>query len=240
MAGTASGPDSGRRFQVASTRSGSIGEPFERRPQEPMVRVLGRRRRHQHQRVVARRRLDVVVRGLPDQRADDPDLPRPAPRVLELRERADQAQLLAEPAVKALHGPETELPPRVVELVSAPTQAGLDRLVERTPQRSADGRARHLRAERVRREAWLGDWVHVRDQRRDPQSLELGGERRRQRQDVVDDQVGPELGDCRTRLRGRQHDRLVRRQRAVAGREDRVLGGRDEPHSVALDVVAPP
>ena len=52
----------------------------------------------------------------------------------------------AEPAVEALNGPETELPPRVVELVSASTQAGLDRPAR--THATAPGRRRCVAAAR--------------------------------------------------------------------------------------------
>ena len=72
------------------------GEPLERGAQHALLGVLGGRGSHQHQRVVAGRQLDVLVRRLPQQRPGDarPRHRLPA-RVLELRERGHERQLRA-------------------------------------------------------------------------------------------------------------------------------------------------
>ena len=61
--GTGSGAAGGRRFQVASTRTGSPRQPRQRGAQQPVRRVLGGGGRDDHERVLAGRRLDVVDGG---------------------------------------------------------------------------------------------------------------------------------------------------------------------------------
>ena len=55
--------------------------------------------------------------------------------------------------------------------------------------------------------------VDVRDQRRARTSLELGGERGREREDVCDDDVGLQLTHERPRVVRDVHDRLVEVER---------------------------
>ncbi len=70
-------------------------------------------------------------------------------------------------------------------------------------------------------------------------ALELGRERRREREDVVDDDVGSRLAQRHARLGGGQDDGLVGLQRSLAGGEDRILGRGHEPHALGLDVLVP-
>ena len=87
------------RFYVASTRTGSRASPSTAARSSRCDGSCDGRRRDEHERVVARRRLDVAERLLPQQRADDVRAAGQAPRVLELRERRDQRQPRDDPAV---------------------------------------------------------------------------------------------------------------------------------------------
>ncbi len=55
----------------------------------------------------------------------------------------------------------------------------------------------------------------------------------------MDDDVNGARGDRWSGDRGRAEHRLVRLQRPLSGREDRVLGRRDELHSGGDHVLAP-
>ena len=81
--------------------------------------------------------------------------------------------------------------------------------------------------------------VHVRDQRRPRPAVELGRERRREREDVGDDDLGGELAHERQRVVGGVDDGLVEVERLGALREDLVLGRGRERHPLALDVALP-
>jgi len=94
---------------LASTRTGSPpGKPLERRQQEPPVGVLRGARRHQHEGLLARGKLDFAERLLPQERARDPQpgLRRTA-RVLELREGGHERE---QPRDAAVHMPERGQP----------------------------------------------------------------------------------------------------------------------------------
>ena len=61
--------------------------------EHPLLRVLRGARRHEHERIVARRKLHVAERLLPHQGPRDAhEGVRPRTRVLELRKRADECQ----------------------------------------------------------------------------------------------------------------------------------------------------
>jgi hypothetical protein len=81
--------------------------------------------------------------------------------------------------------------------------------------------------------------VHVRHERRDRHAAELGGERRRGREDVGHGDVGRERPHLRDGLACRLDGRLERLERALAGREDLVLGRGGEPHPGGLGRLAP-
>ena len=107
------------------------------------------------------------------------------------------------------------------------------------PQRPADARSWQPRAVRVRRAARRHARVEVGDDRADGHALELARQRRREREDVRDDDVGRDRAHERDRLAGRALDRLVGRQRPFARGEDVVLGRRREAHPLVLDVLLP-
>ena len=73
----------------------------------------------------------------------------------------------------------------------------------------------------------------------DGHPLELGGERRREGQDVGDDRVGAQRGHQGTRHRRRAHHGLVGLQRPLARGEDVVLGRRLEGHPGGVHVGFP-
>ena len=163
----------------------------------------------------------------------------PAARVLELGQRAHQAQLLAQPAVQAGHRAQADLTASIVELRTAPLQAGAHRTVKGSPQRRAERRARPTGAEGVGRQPGRSHRIDVRDEGRARHGLQLGGQRRRQGEDVVHHHVGPRGGHRGPGLGDRSDDRLVGLQRPFLGGEHRVLGRRHEAHPVGLHVIAP-
>ncbi len=205
-----------------------------------MLGILGRRGGDQHQWLIAGRRVDVVKRRFPHQRPDDVHVTRPPPRILELGEGADKDQPLAQPSVKPLDGRQAELCPGLVQLGSALPEPGLHQVLERPPDATADRGSGRAGTERVGRVTWQADRVEVRNQRHRRDPLELCRKRGSEREDVVHHHVRVRPGDGRPRLGAREHNGLVRLQRALAGREDRVFGRRDELHPRRLDVGTPP
>ena len=210
-----------------------------RRAQQPVLGILSGRRRDQDEGLVAGRRLHVRVRRLPDQRADNVLVRPPRARVLELRKRADDAQPLADPPVEPLQGRQPEPPAGLVQLIAPLPQSARHRPPQSAPQGCAGNRPRRPRADRVRSEARTDTWVGVGDQGRGRDPLEFGGERGREREDVVDDDVRTSLAQRVPRHGRRLDDRLVRLERALARREHRVLGGGEEPHAGVVHVRAP-
>ncbi len=156
-----------------------------------MRRVLRGRGRHEHERRIARRQLDVRGRGLPHQRADHVRVRRPRARVLELGERGDERQLRG--WCRRGCNPKRGRPSAragVVELGAPELQAVLERPAGPAPERATDRRPRQPRAERVDRQAGLALREDVGDQRRAGNALELRRERGGEREDVGDDDVG--------------------------------------------------
>ena len=182
---------SGRRFQVASTRIGLAAQPGQRGPQQPVRRILGGRRRHQHQRLAPRRAASTAPNGGSHIRGPTTCTPAGhAPWILELRERADHAQPLAQPSVESRHRRQPKPDPRVVQVRPAPTEPRFERALQRLPQRA--GRAPCVGAGRP--SAYGGNpgapaGIQVRDQRRHRHALELARHRRREREDVVHDHI---------------------------------------------------
>src|SRR5713226_644010 len=165
---------------------------------------------------------------------------RPWPRVLELRERADHAQLRADAAVHPIERREAEARAGAVELLAPAPQPTVRGPLERAPQAPAHRRARPACPERVGRETGLAGRVYVRHERRGRHALELAGQRGGEREDVGDDRVRPRLGHQRARLGRGAHRGDVGLQRPRRGGEDLVFGRRGESHSRRLDVLAPP
>ena len=136
-----SGRASGLRFVAASTRTGSPASPTQRRPQQPVLGILRRRRRDQHERrILAGRRLDIVRTAAPRSAARRScTCDGQARGILELGERPDEAQPVADAAVQPGHRRQPEPRPRLVELAPPLPQARLDRLLTATA--TAAGRA---------------------------------------------------------------------------------------------------
>src|SRR5205085_1723697 len=83
---------------------------------QPLLGILRGRWRDEHERRVARRKLDIAVRLLPEQRPDDV-LPRlPAARVLELGQRRHHAQRTRQPAVHMRERGQAKAAPGLVGL----------------------------------------------------------------------------------------------------------------------------
>ena len=217
-----------------------VGEPAQRRAQQPVRRVLRGRGRHQHQRIVAGGQRDVGGRRLPQQR---PHGVRGGQgdraRVLERREGRHQRQLRRDPAVHAIQRPEPQPPPGLVELAAPALQPGVRHARQPAPQLPPQRRPRPARTQRERRPAALGARIEVGDDRRHRHALELGGQRRRQGQDVGHHRIGGELRHQRPRLARRPQHRLVGLQRPLARGEDVVLGRRLEAHARGPHVVLP-
>ncbi len=170
-----------------------VGEPAKRGAEQPVLGVLGGRRRDQHERRVAPAAARPRRAGrLPHQRPDDVHVCGPRARVLELREAwptSASSRLMppwtcasgARPswARVSLSSRRPRSRPRRDGPLSAPPQRAPE-------QRCAAG------ARRASRSGSLGRAVRVDvgDQRRARHALQLGGERGREREDVRDDDVG--------------------------------------------------
>ncbi len=122
---------------------------------------------------------------------------RPRARVLELRERRDQRQLSRQRPERPRHRRQPEPPPRLVELLAPQLPAAVGQRLQRAPERPPAS-VRGIRApiENGGRPA-RRPRVQVRDQRRDPDPAPLGGQRRRDRQHVVDQRVGSNSASSR-------------------------------------------
>ena len=128
---------------------------------------------------------------------------RPAPRVLELRERRHQRQLLADPAVEPLDRRQPDRPR--VRLRSSPPRAqpGPQHRQRRAPQRpSRPASAAAAPRSREERHPRLAHRIHVRHQCRPRHPGRLGRQRGRQRQDVADHDVRPQLLEQRHQRHG--------------------------------------
>ena len=91
-----------------------IGQAGERGAQQAMLGILRGRRRDEHDRSRAGRRLDLHIgRQLPQQRPDHVRRRPRRPWVLELRERRDEAQRARDPAVHVGQRRQPELPARL-------------------------------------------------------------------------------------------------------------------------------
>ena len=102
-AGTATGGSGAAPVPRRQHAHRRVRQPLERRAQQPVLGVLRRRGRDEHERLVARRQLHVLERRLPQQRPDDVRPTRgQSPRVLELRERRRRGTAAADPAVHAV------------------------------------------------------------------------------------------------------------------------------------------
>ena len=77
--------------------------------------------------------------------------------------------------------------------------------------------------------------VDVGDQRRARHALELGRERRREREDVGDGDVRAQLAHERERVERGVHDGLVEVERLGPRGKDLVLGRGRERHALGLD-----
>ena len=127
------------------------GQPRERGAQQAVVAVLGRRGRHQHQRLVSRRQAPPPPPAAPTAAGRPPAPRRPVPRVLELREGADQAQSAADTAVQLVDARQAQPRPRVAFSSSRPRRRPAHDRSRRVPEPPAGRRARGPRAERVGR-----------------------------------------------------------------------------------------
>ena len=112
------------------------------------------------------------------------------PRVLELGEGADQRQVGADAAVEALDRRQVESRPLPVEVAPAVLEADVQRSLPGPPDGAPERRARRLQADREERQARLDHRVDVGDQGRQRHAGLLGGQRRRQGEDVADDACG--------------------------------------------------
>ena len=185
-----SGRRHGRRFHVASTRTGSPSRPASAARSRRCSRSCAVEGATSTSGVVARRRLDVLGRRLPQQRAYDV---RPTPA-----SRADTPAAGTSPTrqSRSLSPPWTRStgasPSRARASLSSRlpcSQARAHERVEPLPQAPAERGPRQTRAERVRRRAGWRCGMHVRDQRRDRHPLQLACKRRPEREDVGDDDV---------------------------------------------------
>jgi hypothetical protein len=111
--------------------------------------------------------------------------------------------------------------------------------VRPAPERGADPCARPPSPDRERRQPGREIGVDVRHERRHRHTFELGGERRRGRQDVRDHDVGLERADELPRHLRRERRRLIRLQRPLSRGEDLVLGSGGEVHARGLGGLAP-
>ena len=204
-----------------------------------MAAVLRGRGRDQHERVRARRRLDVLGGRLPQQRAYDVRPVRPVARVLQLGERPHEAQPPADAAVDAVERRQPEALPRAVEVAAAVLEPPQHERVHPAPETPPARGARQARAERVGGRVRRQVRMHVRDQRRDRHALQLPCKRRAQGEDVRHHRVRSQPRDVRPRVARRAHDRLVGLQRRVLRREDGILGRGDERQPGRLGVRAP-
>ena len=153
---------------------------------------------------------------------------------------ATSASASADAAVDALQRRQPEPPARLVELRRG-RAASPWRSSGSAPRHSARPapRARQPRAAGVRRAAGRHARVEVGDDRPDRHALELARQRGREREDVGDHDGGGDLAHEVDGLARRPLDRLVGRQRPLAGGEDVVLGRGGEAHPLALDVLLP-
>ncbi len=124
-----------------------------------------------------------------------------------------------------------------VEVLPAPLQAVLHGARGASPEGAAERGARQAGADRVDRGA-SGGWGCTWGISVAPGTLlKLGGERGGEREDVGDHHLRFELAHERERVAGGVHDGLVEVQRRPAAiREDVVLGGGGEAHTLRLHV----
>ena len=106
---------------------------------------------------------------------------------------ADQRELGADPAVEALDRRQAEPLALAVEVAPAVGEADVEQPLPLAPRPSPDRRPRRPQPDREEREPRLDGGVEVGDQRRARDPRDLGRERRREGEDVADDDVGPHL-----------------------------------------------
>ena len=152
---------------------------------------------------------------------------------------ATSASSRRDPAVHPRQRPEPQPPPGLVELAAPALQPGVGQPRQPAPQPPAHRRPRPPRPDRERRPAALGARIEVGDDRRHRHALELGGQRRRQGQDVRHHDVGAQRRHQRPRLPRRPQHGLVGLQRPFERGEDVVLRRRLEAHSRGAHVVLP-
>ena len=181
-AARAIGGSGSRPFQVAITRTRLARQALQRGAQQPVLAVLRGRGRDEHDRPVARRRLDALAGRLPHQRPDDAR-PRPASRA------GTRAAAAWRPASARARGrvhprPAARRPSRRAASLSSSRPCS-QRRARRSGRsrarqsRAPEPRARQPRADRVEREARRHVRVHVRDERRHGHARQLRRQRRR-------------------------------------------------------------
>ena len=122
-----------------------------------------------------------------------------------------------------LNGWEAESAAGFIQFRAAGLKPAVRRWSQSAPEPSAECASRRQRADRVGRGPRRCARVDVGDECCDPHSRSLSGECRREREDVVDDDIRLALLYQRLRLLGRLEDSLVGLQRRLAGRKDGVL-----------------
>ena len=218
---------------------GLARKPLQSGSHQPVLGVLGCARRDEHQRVLARRGLDLAERLFPEEWPGDPHRGRPGPWILELRERRDQRQPAGDAAVHVRQRRQADSRSGTVQLVAALRLAPHQKRSRQPPEALAGPCARIDRADRVDRETGLARGQHVWYERRPRPLLELRRESGTHGEDVRYHHRGIELAYQRARLGGRSDGRLVRPQRAVPCGEHLVFRRGGEADALALDVRAP-
>ena len=193
VGGTSIGSSGWWPFVVARTRTGSSASPS-KQPGSGRSPGPARCSAHEDERLIAARQLDVGVGELELQRAGHDRLGRPArggTRVAGRCRRATSRSLM---------------PPWKRSCGGRPIRARVS-LNSRRPSRSPDSRSAAPPAtpsgrapsaagrapDAEERHSGVVDRIEVGDQRRPRDPMELGGQRRSEREDVADDDVGIEL-----------------------------------------------